>query len=242
MFDEPKDMFSGIDEKSTTPGAPMPAAAPALTPPPSAMRPPAPAAAPISAPAHRSRGGVVLILLLVAVLVGGAAAYAMYRFYSVASVVEVTATQSTDAAVDTNELLPIEPTVNGGPIDPAPSGTILDNAAQFLDSDGDGLSNSRELELGTFVGKPDSDSDGLGDKEEVDIYNTDPLKADTDGDTFADGVEVRGGYNPVGPGKLQNVPTAIPVAPITTTVPTIPGATTPQPPSTPTPTPVAPAL
>ena len=44
------------------------------------------------------------------------------------------------------------------------------------------------------------------DGEEVNTYHTDPLRADTDGDTYSDGDEVKNGYNPNGPGKLLEVP------------------------------------
>jgi hypothetical protein len=47
----------------------------------------------------------------------------------------------------------------------------------------------------------DSDHDGLSDKEEL-ALGTNPTKADTDGDSYADGLEVKNGYNPLGPGKL----------------------------------------
>lgn len=48
----------------------------------------------------------------------------------------------------------------------------------------------------------DSDQDGLTDAEELNVYQTNPLKADTDGDGYLDGNEVKGGYNPLGEGKL----------------------------------------
>lgn len=48
----------------------------------------------------------------------------------------------------------------------------------------------------------DSDSDGLPDKLEEAI-GTDPNKADTDGDGFLDGDEVKNGYNPNGVNKLS---------------------------------------
>ncbi len=44
----------------------------------------------------------------------------------------------------------------------------------------------------------DSDQDGLSDSEEK-TYGTDPKNADTDGDGYSDGVEVKGGYNPLKP-------------------------------------------
>lgn len=48
----------------------------------------------------------------------------------------------------------------------------------------------------------DSDRDGLGDKLE-DGLGTDKYKADTDGDGYNDGTEVKNNYNPLGPGKLD---------------------------------------
>lgn len=58
------------------------------------------------------------------------------------------------------------------------------------DIDGDGLSNKEEISLGTSPNSADTDSDGLSDYDEINTYNTDPLKADTDGDTLNDGEEV----------------------------------------------------
>lgn len=48
----------------------------------------------------------------------------------------------------------------------------------------------------------DSDNDGLNNYDETLQYKTDPNKPDTDGDGYLDGAEVKGGYNPNGPGKL----------------------------------------
>ena len=42
----------------------------------------------------------------------------------------------------------------------------------------------------------DTDGDGLSDADEVNIYGTDPLLADTDGDFFGDGFEVAFGSDP----------------------------------------------
>lgn len=42
----------------------------------------------------------------------------------------------------------------------------------------------------------DSDKDGISDYDEVRIYKTNPLIADTDGDGFIDGAEVESGYDP----------------------------------------------
>ena len=87
------------------------------------------------------------------------------------------------------------------------------------DSDGDGLTNDREVSLGTDPLKPDTDGDklldgdevntrltnplipdtdgdGLSDGDEVQTYQTDPLNPDMDGDGRADGLEVAGGSDP----------------------------------------------
>ncbi|MFC1787853.1 hypothetical protein ACFLZY_01385 [Patescibacteria group bacterium] len=53
----------------------------------------------------------------------------------------------------------------------------------------------------------DTDADGLFDREEVEVYGTDPLNSDTDGDTYLDGDEVTNGYDPNGTGRLFGVPT-----------------------------------
>jgi hypothetical protein len=60
----------------------------------------------------------------------------------------------------------------------------------FMDFDRDGLSNFRELTLGTGILTADSDNDGLNDGLEVNVYHTNPLVADTDNDGLQDGLEV----------------------------------------------------
>jgi len=49
----------------------------------------------------------------------------------------------------------------------------------------------------------DTDGDGLYDDYEIEI-GTDPLVRDTDGDSYGDGTEVSHGYNPLGVGKLSS--------------------------------------
>lgn len=49
----------------------------------------------------------------------------------------------------------------------------------------------------------DSDRDGLSDEAELEKYKSDPQNPDTDGDGFNDGQEVRNGYDPAGPGRLN---------------------------------------
>ncbi len=99
-----------------------------------------------------------------------------------------------DCPVDCPPPEPVEPVVEPEP------------ANQPLDTDGDGLSDEEEREIGTNPQVPDTDSDGLSDREELQIYNTDPTNPDTDGDTYIDGDEVKAGYNPNGEGRLLNIP------------------------------------
>lgn len=60
-----------------------------------------------------------------------------------------------------------------------------------------GTSTEDSIDLSTL----DSDQDGLSDEEEI-FYGTDKNNPDTDGDGYLDGAEVKGGYNPLGEGKL----------------------------------------
>ncbi|MCF7837945.1 MAG: OmpA family protein [Candidatus Marinimicrobia bacterium] len=59
-----------------------------------------------------------------------------------------------------------------------------------VDSDGDGLTDAEEIEMGTDPFNPDTDGDGLTDYEEVRTYFTDPLNPDSDWDGLTDGAEV----------------------------------------------------
>ncbi len=68
--------------------------------------------------------------------------------------------------------------------------------AEGDDADYDGLLNDEEAALGTAKNNPDTDEDGLGDYYEVKVSLTDPLKADTDGDTLNDKVEILAKLDP----------------------------------------------
>ncbi len=67
------------------------------------------------------------------------------------------------------------------------------------DSDDDGLSNREEIALGTDPRNADTDGDWLSDYDELNKYNTDPLKTDSDGDTLTDGDELVIGLDPNNP-------------------------------------------
>ena len=66
-----------------------------------------------------------------------------------------------------------------------------------LDTDGDGLSNLEEFNLDTKPLQADSDFDTLSDGDEQNVYGTDPLLRDTDGDLIDDDYEVVNGLDPL---------------------------------------------
>lgn len=59
-----------------------------------------------------------------------------------------------------------------------------------IDTDGDGLTDDYEMQIGTDPNNPDTDGDGLTDGDEVLKYKTDPLNPDSDFDGLKDGAEV----------------------------------------------------
>ncbi len=59
-----------------------------------------------------------------------------------------------------------------------------------LDSDGDGLTDEEEDQLGTDPNNPDTDGDGINDGDEVNDTGTDPNDDDSDDDGLTDGDEV----------------------------------------------------
>jgi Carboxypeptidase regulatory-like domain/Bacterial TSP3 repeat/Bacterial Ig-like domain (group 2) len=73
-----------------------------------------------------------------------------------------------------------------------------DPSVANADTDGDGLTNLQEFQLGTDPRNPDTDGDGVTDGEEV-KRGTNPLSADTDGDGLTDAEEIRLGTNPLNP-------------------------------------------
>jgi hypothetical protein len=65
--------------------------------------------------------------------------------------------------------------------------TVADDPG--TDTDGDGLTDAQEAQVGSDPGVIDTDADGIDDFSEVDTFGTDPLNIDTDGDDLADGDE-----------------------------------------------------
>ncbi len=214
MFDEePKDMFASTDKAPApapaAPVAPTPVSAP-IAPPPTRLPPTygavPPGAQPTPSLSEPHRGGALKTILIVAVVlvVFGVSGFFAYRIMvqpaDDSSVVDSVPDTGVTTDSDEEDTETDEEDTESTPVETT-------NPATLLDSDGDGLTNARELEVGTSVTKADTDGDGLGDKEEVEVYGTNARKADTDGDGYLDGQEVSGGYNPNGEGKLFAVPT-----------------------------------
>jgi hypothetical protein len=88
------------------------------------------------------------------------------------------------------------------------SPTATPTATPVPDSDGDGLKNPRERELGTDPNSIDTDDDGLSDADEIEA-GTDPTNPDTDGDRLLDGWEHDNGF--AQDGEFVNLPNADPL-------------------------------
>jgi len=217
MFDarEPQDIFAETDKAA--PQVSSPTAAPVLsTPPPTGeaisdveatstqvAQTVAPSAE-LPAPTHRGGGGlkVAVIVAAILVIIGGA--------FLISWRILRSRTPVTPSAPVVSPLVPNEragsPETDGEVGAPARQPEPEPSPALDKDTDLDGLSDLREAELGTNLNTPDTDNDGLFDREETEVYSTNPLNPDTDGDGYSDGVEVKGGYNPNGPGKFLEVP------------------------------------
>ncbi|MBP1590252.1 MAG: hypothetical protein ILO10_08680 [Kiritimatiellae bacterium] len=70
-------------------------------------------------------------------------------------------------------------------------------AAQYADSDDDGITDGEEWLWGVSSQTDDSDGDGVPDYLERTVYHTDPYNPDTDGDGWTDGEEVTAGTDPL---------------------------------------------
>jgi len=136
---------------------------------------------------HRGRrrwvlmvGGFVILLLL------GAIGFVAARFFlsntdgEAGGTVGVLEGDTTPGSDSTDVLFTAPPESESGPDAGGDSG-IEDSTAAVLDTDADGLTAAEER-----------------------FYGTDPETADSDGDGFNDGEEVRAGFDPLGPGKLDS--------------------------------------
>lgn len=133
-----------------------------------------------------------LLWLILILIVFGAVAYGVYWKFllpkQAVNVINVQPVKETTSSTET-------------PIVTTTASTTVPMVA--LDSDNDRLTDIEEKVLGTDSFNADTDADGLTDDEEVLTYKTDPLNPDSDADGYQDGAEVKGGYNPLGAGKLK---------------------------------------
>lgn len=110
-----------------------------------------------------------------------------------------TSTDSNPAASPAASEAPLFSDGNGNGSDALFSGTPDPNGNQT----GSTLTvNSRGVCFTQWTGQPDADQDGLPDSVET-IYKTDTAKADSDGDGYNDGDEVKNGYDPLKPGSIK---------------------------------------
>lgn len=111
-----------------------------------------------------------------------------------ATAVPVTPEPTVVPATPEATVVPATPEVTVVPASPEPTAV-----PDTTDTDGDGLTDAQEAELGTDPAVPDTDDDGIPDGDEVNVNRTDPLNLDTDGDNFYDGGELIRGTDPNNP-------------------------------------------
>ncbi|MCB9762484.1 MAG: hypothetical protein H6739_21985 [Alphaproteobacteria bacterium] len=70
-----------------------------------------------------------------------------------------------------------------------------------IDTDGDGLTDPEEEELGTDPANADTDGDTISDSDELDM-GLDPLDVDSDGDGYQDNWELAEGTDPANAGSV----------------------------------------
>ncbi|MBU4360326.1 thrombospondin type 3 repeat-containing protein [Candidatus Parcubacteria bacterium] len=141
----------------------------------------------------KSRNKLFLIIIIVfIVIIFGLASVFAYQYFTRDNADEL----DTTSQESFQELLDV---LDEKQEDPAQShGANSEDELYFeKDSDGDGLTDNIENELGTDPQKFDTDNDGLNDFEEIQIYFSDPLNPDTDGDSYLDGEEVENNYSPL---------------------------------------------
>jgi len=216
---EPMDMFAGVEEDAgQTPGLEEPSAleagilkkrtTPVQVPPAMMAQEGAQVNYPTKAPVLGKIIGFV-VFLVVAAVVG----YGGWRLYAYLTQKEAvtpetngTAQQPATEEPATEEPSEVTETATPGSITaPIVTTTVTTGQVEFgetIDTDKDGLDDTREEEAKTNMNNPDTDEDGLTDGDEVIIWKTNPLNPDTDGDSYLDGDEVKHGYNPLGSGKL----------------------------------------
>ncbi|MFH1089596.1 MAG: hypothetical protein V1716_04190 [Candidatus Uhrbacteria bacterium] len=213
MFDElkkpPEDIFASVDQSPVPPPFrnPVPSTGPTvppIQPPPSniATPPGMPSVGSEVKPAKTIAWKPIVLIALGAIVV--IAAGAMLSRYILSSSKPVTESVN-NLANTANTQVKTETIPTTPPVKTEVQTPVVEPVVE-VDTDKDGLTDTREAELGTSPTSTDTDDDGLFDREEVEVYHTNPLSPDTDGDSYKDGDEVKSGYNPNGAGKLFELP------------------------------------
>lgn len=231
---EPEDIFATVDEtaaqiKGPDQAGPAPAPIPDAgpqdfgsqgaagpLPPPPPPGPGGPAPRPIGRSPEleepRGRRIIKMVVLAVVVLAGiGIVAAAGWYGYNTFIAPSEPLPVNTSPVAQPTPPTPTPPVAPAAPQPPANINSATGSTEAPLtppvrDSDRDGLSDEDERLYGTNIFKVDTDDDGLTDRDEVNVFKTDPNEPDTDGDGFLDGEEVRNGYDPKGPGQLLEIP------------------------------------
>lgn len=199
----PADMFAGLDAGL---GSPIP---------PAGMNSVQSGVAPAGMnpePAGGSRKYFIvgfLVLLLIGIGVGGYFAYGKFSAMVNKTDEQPAVTETTDETATVKET-PTSTATNPA-VESADSATTTDTlvaTSTIATTSPLGLeaaataTPATSSSVSTADRTKDSDSDGLTDYEETNFYQTNPGLADTDGDTFSDGSEVKNGFNPLGAGKM----------------------------------------
>lgn len=116
---------------------------------------------------------IILVVVIVLALIGGAAWWLIRSRRPATPLIESRAGRQTDAVKAQQAIIK----------------TL--QSMQQTDHDLDGLSDADEAARRTDPSKPDTDADGLLDKDEIQIYKTNPLQYDTYGLGRSDGWGVR---------------------------------------------------
>lgn len=190
MFDEPEDIFGQTDPVSQGQNQPSP------------LQQTQPTGLPLDDELPQRVTGsrkVVVVAVIVIILIIVTAASLFLIWYLRQNQVAPAQTDTTNAlnTQQADELTPLAP--NNQQLDQTLPEVVEEPVSVqpiTLDQDGDGLTDEEEQALGTNIAQTDTDQDGLTDAEEVNVWNTDPLNPDTDGDTYLDGAEVDNGYDP----------------------------------------------
>ncbi len=104
-----------------------------------------------------------------------------------------------EEAAPVEEAVPVEEAPAAVEETPAEEAPVVEEAPVATtpgDSDGDGLEDAIEFELGTDPYSVDTDQDGLTDGDEYYVFATGTLNPDTDGDGILDGDETAQGTDP----------------------------------------------